>query len=91
MRPLAAARSIKKNRQFLAKPAGTGYCFSERPTGSVGASWARRDQSFGARTGKWLAKRRRKPLKSLKMDSGTGDAPVRGHGKENRAGEFRIN
>jgi hypothetical protein len=42
-------RSIKKNRQFLAKSAGILYRFSEsRLTFSMA------DQGFGARTGKWL-------------------------------------
>src|ERR1700733_12094180 len=63
----------KENRQFLAKLAGMGDCFSEWPTKRL-APWAARDQDSGVTdtTRKW----RPKPMRSLKMDSGIPGLPL---------------
>jgi hypothetical protein len=62
-------RSIKKNRQFLAKPAEIRYCFSESrlaqltlPVGVARPGLWRQDRKMAR---KW----RRNQLKSLKTDS----------------------
>jgi hypothetical protein len=56
-------RLIKKNRQFLAKPAGTRYCFSESPIGRRAA------HDFGVKSCERLGNGAASHLESLKTDS----------------------
>jgi hypothetical protein len=83
-------RSIKKNRQFLAKPAGAWYCFSERRSARLALLIS--DTEPGHRrlkqgtTRKW----RRKPLKSRKMGSAAAGSRARARGRKIDQGEFRI-
>jgi hypothetical protein len=80
-RPRAGTR-FKKNRQFLAKPAGMRYGFSESLIYSARTSHGRRASgAFGEEQGttrEW----RGKPLKLLKTDSKIRRLPA---GKENRS------
>jgi hypothetical protein len=52
---MRAEKLMKKNRQFLAKPAGTRYCFSESPASHAG-SFPIGDvrPKFGVQNGEWL-------------------------------------
>jgi hypothetical protein len=51
-RPVGAGTLIEKNRQFLAKPAGACYCFSERSASPTGAFRVRRaTRALPLRTG----------------------------------------
>jgi hypothetical protein len=47
----AAGARDKKNRQFLAKPAGTWYCFSESPISPQAHLTDQARPDFGVRTG----------------------------------------
>ena len=69
MRPVKAVRSIKKNRQFLAKSAGTWYCFSESRLSPADASRGGSATRALAPEKEMDRKWRRKPLESLKTDS----------------------
>jgi hypothetical protein len=71
----------KKNRQFLAKPAGTWYCFSERPTSPARTSDGRRatgatcNWAFGLRAGNGSGMA---PQAIEIAQNGLGDPPARG-------------
>ena len=50
MRRLRAGTFERKNRQFLANPVGTGYCFSEVSTARLALRNASRREGLGVRS-----------------------------------------
>jgi hypothetical protein len=77
---------IKKNRQFLAKPTGVWYCFSEWSINRARASRGRRETGTSAlREGN---DSEMAPQAIGIAQNGLGDPAA--VGKENRSGAFRI-
>jgi hypothetical protein len=68
--PSLATRSIKKNRQFLAKSAGTRYLFSESRLARLTFSMA--DPGFGARL-----EMAPQPVEIAQNGLGNGEPPAR--------------